>query len=132
MKQTLSCSAGLGLILVAATVMAGGVAGPKHSGINVPASKTGEPGEISFKQEFKAGKRASIVVIGDHRPVVDLKIQVFDDSTGKPVAQDGGGGDVIGVSWIPPRKGIYRIVLQNPSKFVEVKNPHNECTIAIN
>ena len=132
MKQTFTCFAGLTFSLIAATVFAGGVAGPRHMRLNVPASQTGEPGEASIKQEFKGGQRASIVVLGDHRPVVDLKIQVFEDSSGKLVAQDGGGGDVVGVSWIPPRKGFYRIVVQNPSKYVEVKNPHNECTIAIN
>ena len=131
MKKSIAFSVGL-TFLFAAAVFAGGVGGPKHMKVKVPASRSSEPGEAAIKHEFNGGQRASIVVTGDHRPVVDLKILIFDDATGKLVAQDGGGGDIVGVSWIPPRKGFYRIVIRNPSEFVAEKNPYNDCTVAIN
>jgi hypothetical protein len=122
------------------TVFAGPVEGPQQligPDAFVPATKKTEIGEREFQFQFKGGERASVVVIGDHIPIVDLEIYVYEvneqGAEGKLVAQDGGPGlkDRIAVAWYPPRTATYRIVIRNPSEFEAKKNPHNECRIAI-
>ena len=62
-----------------------------------------------------------MIVVGDHNPVADLQISVYEMSgkgtEGKLIAQDGGPeqGDRVGVVWYPPRTASYRIVVRNPA-----------------
>ena len=75
----------------------------------------GYPGEKKIKVKFEGGKRASIILEGDHRPVADLGIEVYDDNN-RLVAKDEGKGDFAAVIWYPPVTGEYVIRLLNKQK----------------
>lgn len=123
------------LLAALGTAVAGPVDGPTSMKLRVPASKPGEIGEAEFTREFKGGQRAAVIIVGDHRPVVDLEVRVYEtrsDSTEeKLVARDGGGKDILGAVWIPARTGSYRIVIRNPSAYKTDTNPYDECYVAI-
>lgn len=93
---------------------ASGDGAPVRGGFSVPRDKLRiDPGEVfSFKETFRGGQRACILAEGDHRPVVDIKIQVFD-ANGKLVAEDADGGDYVAAIWYPPRDAEYRISVQH-------------------
>ncbi len=100
------------------------VAGGSGAGEGGAAS---QPGTLDFTKTFLAGQRACVIVIGDHDPVVDLEIQVFD-AKGNLVAQDKGQGtarDYAAVMWYPPRQEPYRIVVSNYG------SAYNVCSIAV-
>jgi hypothetical protein len=61
---------------------------------------------------FKGGERACVIVEGDHRPVVDLFLTVYD-ADGKVVAEDRRGGDLCAVVWYPPVDGDYTLEVHN-------------------
>jgi hypothetical protein len=123
------------LLAALGAAVAGPVDGPTSMELRVPASKPGEIGEADFTREFKGGQRAAVIIVGDHRPVVDLEVRVYEtskDSTEeKLVARDGGGKDILGAVWIPARTGSYRIVIRNPSEYKPDTNPYDKCYIAI-
>ncbi len=77
---------------------------------------------------FRGGERACVMVFGDHDPVVNLHLLVYD-ANGILVAEDKANnnlvGDYVGVVWYPPRTGEYKIELRNPGPKT------NECYIAI-
>jgi hypothetical protein len=50
---------------------------------------------------------------GDHRPVVNLGIEVYDENK-RLVAKDEGTGDYSAVIWYPPATGRYSIRFLNP------------------
>ena len=115
-------------------------AGPTKGVINrddfqVPASTTeGVPGEADFIEEFRGNQRARVIVKGDHRPVTDLEVLVYEVSTtggeDKLVARDKGTRDIVGVVWTPPRTGMYRIVVRNPAPASRA-NPYNICYVTM-
>jgi hypothetical protein len=114
--------AGMIAIGVAAVLRAEPVGGPQYvEAFRVPATKGSEIGEAEQVFRFEGGKPARVILIGDHNPVADLEIFVFEVSEkgvdGKLVAHDGGPeqGDRLGVVWYPPRTGNYRIVVRNPA-----------------
>ncbi len=135
----LNKSLSIGLLLVSALGFV--AAGPTKGVINnsefrVPASRDeGAPGEADIVEEFRGNQKASVLVKGDHRPITDLEVLVFEVSTtggeDKLVARDKGTKDIVGVVWTPPRTGMYRIVVRNPSKFHPEKNPYNSCYVTI-
>ena len=97
----------------------------------IPASSNlgGEtvPGQFSEKKTFRGGERACVFVIGDHQPVVELTVTIYD-AAGKVVAQDKGQGaaaDFVAAIWYPPRTAEYRIEVLSPGK------EFNKCYIAI-
>jgi hypothetical protein len=110
---------GIGLVALRAEP----VGGPQFiEPFAIPAAeKGGEPGEASMEFQFEGGKPARVIVVGDHKPVADLQIFVYEMSEkgieGKVVAHDGGPeqGDRVGVVWYPPRTATYRIVVKNPA-----------------
>src|SRR5688572_13485812 len=61
---------------------------------------------------FRGGERACVLAIGDHDPVVDIQVSVFDEK-GNLVAEEKGNGtpvsDFVAVVWYPPRDADYRI-----------------------
>jgi hypothetical protein len=65
-----------------------------------------------FQDTFRANQRACVIVEGDHKPVVNLSIKILDVS-GKVVAEDTAGGDLIAVMWYPPKTQPYRIVISS-------------------
>jgi hypothetical protein len=85
--------------------------------------------------KFKAGRRASVIVKGDHRPIAPLTLEIFDekgnlvarDDPGKGVGKtDAKGNDYAGVVWYPPRDGYYTIKITNHH------NEYNQCYLSIN
>jgi hypothetical protein len=128
---------GMVAVVVVAGLRADPVEGPKIMGLRVPAAAAkGEVGEAELVERFQGGKPARVIVVGDHDPVADLEVLVFEVSEkgvdGKQVAHDGGPeqGDRVGVVWYPPRTGSYRIVVRNPAPRSE-KNPYCKATISI-
>jgi hypothetical protein len=66
--------------------------------------------KYEFQDIFQGNERACVIVEGDHKPPMNLTIQVFDLANNK-VAEDKRGGDIIGVTWYPPKTDTYRIVI---------------------
>jgi hypothetical protein len=83
---------------------------------------------------FKGGQRACVVVMGDHKPVVPITVEVRDDK-GNVVALDEPakgtersstpGNDVCAVIWYPPRDADYTITIHNHGE------EWNKCWIAV-
>ena len=73
-----------------------------------------------FKDTFFANERACIIVEGDHRPVMNLTVKVFDSN--KKLVTEDTGGDILAVTWYPPRTEQYTIVVSHdhPTEFNEV------------
>jgi hypothetical protein len=93
----------------------------------VEASSVAGPGVLSFDLTFVAGERACVIVIGDHKPVVEVEVKVYDAKK-QLVAHDRGqapAADFVAVMWYPPRQESYRIDVINHGK------EYNECSIAI-
>jgi len=67
----------------------------------------------TFKEKFKGGERACVIVIGDHNPVVPLHLKV-QDAKGNLIGEDKNGGDYCAVIWYPPRDGVYIISVAVP------------------
>jgi len=120
MKRSALMLTGL-LLLLAGSGRAGPIKGSYARSENVQA---GSPGVLEFKETFKGGRRACVIVRGDHKPVVNLGLQVFD-ADGKLVARDDGEGDISAVVWYPPRDATYTIKLLNPNA------DYNKCYISI-
>lgn len=99
--------------------------------IDVPTTEGQTIGEVDMVRTFKGGERACAIVVGDHNPVADMEIIVYD-SKDRIVVQDGGQklGDVVGVVWHPQRTEQFRIVIRNPATKTR-NNPHNHCWVAI-
>ena len=94
---------------------------------SVSDDKLTEPGTLELSNVFVAGRRASVIVIGDHEPVVDLEIMVYD-SKKNLVAHDRGrepAQDYVAVMWYPPRQERYQIVINSYGKVL------NKCSVAI-
>src|SRR4249919_1380537 len=107
------------LVLLLAVALGVAIAGPTQGTINrndnhnnevrVPSSKEpGIPGENDeFVIECRANQRTTILIRGDHAPVADLEVLVYelaiDKGEGKLVASDKGTGDLIGAVWVPAK-----------------------------
>ena len=82
----------------------------------VSGGRVTEPGSQVFSKTFAAGRRACVIAVGDHKPVVELSVEVFD-SQGKLVAKDSGGEgearDFVAAIWYPPREETYRILIKS-------------------
>jgi len=80
------------------------------------ALQTKVPGgqSLQLKGTFKAGERACVIAIGDHRPTVPLHLKVVD-AKGNLVCEDKNGGDYCAVTWYPPRDGVYEVSVAVPS-----------------
>lgn len=127
-----------GVLLAAlSSASAGPTNGPiSQSGFRVPASQQeGVPGESDMIVECRGNERVSVMVRGDHRPVTDLEILVYQvptmGETEKLIARDSGTKDLVGVVFTPLKTGMYRIVVKNPSRFEPSTNPYNECYLSI-
>lgn len=86
-----------------------------------------EPGVLEFSKTFEAGRRACVIAIGDHDPVVDVAIKVYD-AKNNLVVQDRGqdpARDFAAVMWYPPRRAEYRIEIQSYGKIPNI------CSIAV-
>jgi hypothetical protein len=89
-----------------------------------------ERGKVRFQCRFVGNERACVIVKGDHDPVMDLVVKVFDRQ-GKLIAQDN-GGDVLAVIWYPPRSEDYFIEInQDPADKTAFKDGYNALYIAV-
>jgi hypothetical protein len=89
--------------------------------------KITEPGNWQLSKVFVAGQRACVIVVGDHKPVVDVEIKVYD-SRKNLVAYDKGSEpaqDFAAVTWYPPREEKYQIVINSYG------SAYNLCSVAI-
>lgn len=115
-RAILTC--GLFLLALVPFGVAGPVSGPEH----LSQKRVGANGNLEIVKEFVAGERACVIAIGDHKPVVPLKITIYDRDN-KVVATDEGKetavedqpgpADYVAAIWYPPRTGPYRIVIHN-------------------
>jgi hypothetical protein len=80
--------------------------------------------KLELDKKFKGGERACVILVGDHEPVVDLAIYVYDEQHNL-VAKDVGGGDFCAAIWYPPRDATFHIVLENKG------DEYNVCTLAL-
>jgi hypothetical protein len=91
--------------------------------------------QLGERVKFKAGRRACVIVMGDHKPIVPVTIEVLDDK-GNVVARDNPakgaesrdakGNDVAAVIWYPPRDAYYTIKVTNHGEASKA------CWVAIN
>jgi hypothetical protein len=84
----------------------------------------GQPGEKRITERFAGGERACVIVRGDHKPVEDLIIEVYDENKNL-VTKDDGKGDYAVVVWYPPQDGDYTIVLKH------AQADYNRCYLVI-
>jgi hypothetical protein len=134
----------LAILLTLAVAIASSWAGPvagtiirnagREGSLQVPSARDGAFGEADMLVECRANQRTTIVIRGDHKPVADLELLVFEvapgNAEGKLVAGDKGKGDVVGAVWIPQRTAMYRVIVRNPAPFSK-ENPYNECYVSI-
>jgi hypothetical protein len=120
MKRLLLLLVGGLLLLVAQTGVSSPLAGKQalEEPMRVPAN-----GKKAVRADFHGGERACVIVKGDHKPVVDLRLSVYDKK-GNLVAKDEGGGDYVAAIWYPPRDAEYRIEIFNPGK------EYNDCYVS--
>ena len=79
---------------------------------------------IFFKEKFRGGERACVLVKGDHDPVVDLSVAVYDEKD-RLVVQDNAGGEYVAAIWYPPRDAVYKV------KIINSGAQHNMCYISL-
>jgi hypothetical protein len=79
---------------------------------------------VRFEKEFRGGERACVIVRGDHKPVVDLSVAIYDQN-GNLIAKDDAGGDFVAAIWYPPRDATYRVDIVNPGA------EYNDCYISL-
>jgi hypothetical protein len=97
----------------------------------IPGTKeTEQPGMAERNFMAKEGRRMHIVVVGDHDPVVRVRLQVRSTDGTWVYAQDDGGDDNISrdmtaVTFVPPRAGSY--ILRVESFGIEL----NVCKVFI-
>jgi hypothetical protein len=124
---------GLAVLMFVPLSRGGPIEGSSWSEQNISAGavaeggKVTEPGAAGTIKTFAAGRRACVVVVGDHDPVVDLEVKVYD-SKGNLVAQDRGqdpARDYVAVMWYPPRQEQYRIMIHSYGAA------YNKCSVAI-
>jgi hypothetical protein len=75
--------------------------------VRVPAQA-----RMDFEERFEGGRRACVIAVGDHKPVVNVGIAVYDQAN-QLVAEDQGGGDCVAAIWYPLREAKYKIVVNN-------------------
>jgi hypothetical protein len=106
----------LGLVIATPWGMSAPLDGSKSFSQRIgAASQSGgqiEPAPFELKEKFKGGRRATILAIGDHKPVVPMAIFVYD-SANQLVAKDESHGDFVSAVWYPPRDGEYKIHIKH-------------------
>ena len=125
------CAALAVMSLTAGATWSGPVKGASSPGkVQVPSAEGGSPGESAITVPFRANERAAVIIRGDHNPVADLEIVIFEaGGNGQPVAHGKGSKDLVAAVWTPLRTGEYRILFRNSAPFSK-SNPYNECYVA--
>ena len=107
--------------------LGGPVDGSSWAKYQIPGGTGSEPGTHKLTRIFVAGQRACVIVIGDHKPVVDVEVKIYD-SKKQLVAERRGtrpAQDFVAVMWYPPRQESYDIVINSYGTI------ENICSIAI-
>lgn len=109
MRRTLSLCA-LALLAVVPFGRSAPLDGPEWT-----RQRIAQGGTLELVRAFAGGQRATVIAIGDHRPVVNLTITVYDARDNVVARDEGSGpaGDFVAAVWYPPREGRYRVVLHN-------------------
>ena len=81
-------------------------------------------GNFVHREKFRGGERACVIATGDHDPVVNLGLFIYD-AQDRLVAQDEGPGDYVAVIWYPPRDAVYKIKVHNTGE------QFNKCWISM-
>jgi hypothetical protein len=120
---------GLLVLALAAPLRSGPVDGTSWAKVQVPGGSgtisggsASEPGTWSLSRTFAAGQRACVIAIGDHEPIVDVEIKVYDSKNELVVKRRGAepAPDFVMVVWYPPRQENYRIVINSYGKIDNV------------
>src|SRR5438270_1212355 len=89
-----------------------GTGAPLKGAYPMSKVRVGAKAKWEIEESFRGGRRACVIAVGDHNPIVDVTIAVYDDSN-RLVAEDQGGGDVVAAIWYPPRDAMYNVVVTN-------------------
>jgi hypothetical protein len=120
---------GLLMLAVAMPGHGGPVDGSSWTKVQVPAGggsiqggNASEPGTWSLTRTFAAGQRASVIAIGDHDPVVDVEIKIYDSKNQLVVKRRGAepAPDFVMVTWYPPREENYKIEVNSYGKVANI------------
>jgi hypothetical protein len=74
-----------------------------------------------IKLKFEGGRRACVIAMGDHDPIVPVTIEVYDadgkrvtsDNPATTIAPPAVGADLAAALWYPPRDAEYTIKVTN-------------------
>jgi hypothetical protein len=118
-------------VVVLAVAVVGGLAvtlgrGSPADGMRSEGRRIGAGGSTEFEVPFRGGERACVIVRGDHKPVENIRLEVYEGA--RLVAEDEARenkGDFVTAIWYPPRDATYRIRIYNPGK------EYNECYIVL-
>jgi hypothetical protein len=113
------CLGVLALGLLAQGDVGGGPVVPRYKGAPEKCweGRRVEANSSRYLQDrFSGGERASVILIGDHDPVMDLALYVYD-ADGNCVARDDDGGDTCAVEWYPPQTARYSIEVRNRGRL---------------
>lgn len=115
---------GIGLVAVLALLALGvSWAGPISGGTTKHVQIEPKDTHVE-KVRFKGGRRACVIVEGDHQPIVNIHLSI-KDLRGATVTEDRAGGDVCSVIWYPAHDADYVITISHEG------NIFNRCLIAI-
>jgi hypothetical protein len=92
----------------------------------VSGSTVTEAGTWEIRRAYAAGQRACVIVIGDHDPVVDVEVRIYDSQKQLVAKRRGTAAapDFVAVMWYPPRDETYRIEVRSYGKI------ENICSVA--
>src|SRR5271169_5611059 len=90
----------------------GGRSAPIEGARTMNKVRVGPKGALVIEEKFEGGRRACVIAVGDHNPVVDVGIAVYDEAN-RLIAEDKGGGDFATAIWYPPGEGKYKILVKN-------------------
>ncbi len=114
----------LGALSIASLATSGPVDGPKTNEVRVDLAQGAggevQPAKYRFKSTFRGGERACIIAYGDHKPVVEMAVTVYDETGKVKIAENVGSADsmdFVAVIWYPPRDTKYVIeVVSHPPR----------------
>jgi hypothetical protein len=97
-------------MVAAGLAVAGPVEGPVRTSVKL------DPGAAAkVALEFKGGERACVILVGDHDPVMDLSISVYDANK-RLVTKCDRGGDFCCVVWHPAVTAKYHVEIQSKGR----------------
>ncbi len=111
-------------IILPLLLVALGTGSPLSGKRNLGRKRIEGDSNLIIREKFRGGERACVMVKGDHNPVVDLGVYVYDEKD-QLVAQDEAGGEYVAAIWYPPRDAVYKIRIHNTGER------YNACYISL-